>query len=157
MDQKLLLVEKLVNLFCHFEFFRPHAILHDATGAVRAHSGKGPSYCYMIGRGPNSCLLRLVTGLLFCLYVKLFSPSIFNSVDFRSSMSISILDIEPADINVFKELRVFYGNVQVTHFDLQKSTNPQSKQFGVQETCTKLRETMDVWNKKSFPIFFPVM
>ena len=31
---------------------RLHAILHDAAGAVRAHSGKGPGYCYMIGRGP---------------------------------------------------------------------------------------------------------
>ena len=29
--------------------FRLHAILHDAAGAVRAHSGKGPGYCYMIG------------------------------------------------------------------------------------------------------------
>ena len=59
-----------------------HAILHDAAGAVRAHGGKGPGYCYMIGRGPNSCLLGHVTGLLFCLYVKIFLPSIFNSVDF---------------------------------------------------------------------------
>ena len=31
---------------------------------------------------PNSCLLGHVTGLLFCLYVKLFLPSFFNSVDF---------------------------------------------------------------------------
>ena len=62
--------------------FRLHAILHDAAAAVRAHSGKGPGYCYMIGRGPNSCLLGHVTGLLFRLYVKIFLPSIFNSVDF---------------------------------------------------------------------------
>ena len=69
-------------LFRHFKIFRLHAILHDAAGAVRAHSGKGPGYCYMIGRGPNSCLLGHVTGLLFCLYVKIFLPSIFNSVGF---------------------------------------------------------------------------
>ena len=67
--------------FRHLKTFRLHAILHDAAGAVRAHSGKGPVYCYMIGRGPNSCLLGHVTGLLFCLYVKIFVPSIFNSVD----------------------------------------------------------------------------
>ena len=48
-------------LFRHFKIFRLHAILHDAAGAVRAHSGKGPGYCYMIGRGPNSCLLGHVT------------------------------------------------------------------------------------------------
>ena len=69
-------------LFRHFELFRLHAILHDAAGAVRAHSGKGPGYCYMIRGGPNSCLLGHVTGLLFCFYVKIFLPSIFISVDF---------------------------------------------------------------------------
>ena len=69
-------------LLRQFKIFRPHAILHDAAGAVRAHSGKSPGYCYMIGRGTNSCLLGQVTGLLFCLYVKIFLPSFFNSVDF---------------------------------------------------------------------------
>ena len=72
----------LESLFRHIKKFRVHAILHDATGAVRAHSGKGPGYCYMIGRGRNSCLLGHVNGLVFCLYVKIFLPSIFNSVDF---------------------------------------------------------------------------
>ena len=58
-------------LFRHFKVFRLHAILHDAAGAERADTGKGPGYCYMMGRGPNSCLLDHMTGLLFCLYVKL--------------------------------------------------------------------------------------
>ena len=40
--------------FRHSKVFRLHAILHDAAGTVRAHSGKGPGYCYMIGRGQNS-------------------------------------------------------------------------------------------------------
>ena len=69
-------------LFRHFKVLRLHAILHDAAGAVRAHSCRGPGYCYMIGRGPDSCLFGHVTGLLFCLYVKIFLPSIYNSVDF---------------------------------------------------------------------------
>ena len=69
-------------LFRHFKMFRLHAILHDAAGAVRAHSGEGPGYCYMIGRGPNSRLLGHVTGLSFCFYVKIFLLSICNSVDF---------------------------------------------------------------------------
>ena len=71
----------LDSVLRYSKVFRLHAILHDAAGAVGSHSGKGPRYCYMIGRGPNSCLLGHVTGLLFCLYVKLFLPSIFNSVD----------------------------------------------------------------------------
>ena len=69
-------------LLLPFKVFRLHAILHDAARAVRSHIGKRPGYCYMIGRGPISSLLGQVTGLLFCLYVKIFLPSIFNSVDF---------------------------------------------------------------------------
>ena len=70
------------SVFRYWKVFRLHAILHDAAGAVRAHSGKGPGCCYMIGRRPNSCLLGHLTGLLLCLYVKNFLPSIFDSVDF---------------------------------------------------------------------------
>ena len=72
----------LDSVFRYSKVFRLHAILHDAAGSVRSQTGKGPGYCYMIGRGPNSCLLGHVTGLLFCLYVKIFLPSIFNSVNF---------------------------------------------------------------------------
>ena len=72
----------LYSVFLFSKVFRLHAILHDAAGAVQSHSGKGPGYCYMIGPGPISFLLGHVTGLLFCLYLKLFPPSIFNSVDF---------------------------------------------------------------------------
>ena len=72
----------LDSVFRYSKVFRLQAILHGAAGAVRSHSGKGPGYCYMIGRGPNSCLLGHVTGRLFCLYVLLLLPSISNSVDF---------------------------------------------------------------------------
>ena len=66
----------LDSVFRYSKVFRLHAILHDAAVVVRAHSKKRPGCCYMIGRGPNSCLLGHVTGLLFCLYVKIFLPSI---------------------------------------------------------------------------------
>ena len=72
----------LDSVFRYSKVFRLHAILHDATGAVRSHTGKGAGYCYMIGRDLNSCLLGHVTKILFCLYVKNFLPSFFNSVDF---------------------------------------------------------------------------
>ena len=72
----------LGSVFRYSKVFGLHAILHDAAGAIRSHSGKGPGYCYMIGRGQISCLLGHVTGLLFCLYLKIFLPTIFNSVDF---------------------------------------------------------------------------
>ena len=72
----------LDSVFRCSKVFRLRAILHDAAGAVRALSGKGLGYCNIIGRVPNFCLLGQVTGQLFCLYVKIFLPSIFNSVDF---------------------------------------------------------------------------
>ena len=72
----------LDSVLRYSKVFGLHAILYDAAGAVRTHSGKGPGSCYMIGQGPNSCLLGQVTGVLFCLSVKLFLPSIFNAVDF---------------------------------------------------------------------------
>ena len=72
----------LDSVFRYSKVFRLHALLHDAAGAVRLQTGKGPGYCYMIGRCPNCCLLGHLTGLLFCLYVKIFLPSIFNLIDF---------------------------------------------------------------------------
>ena len=128
----------------HF-VFRLHAILHDAAGAVRVHSGKGPDYCYMIGRGPNSCLLGHVTGLLCCLNVKLILPSIFNSVDFWSSMSCIVLDIELADENVIKELGVYIdGKVQGYSFCPPKTYKPTKQAFW----CTRNLHGI-VWNSGS--------
>ena len=40
----------LDSVFCYSNVFRLHAITHDAAGAVRLQTGKGPGYCYMIGR-----------------------------------------------------------------------------------------------------------
>ena len=116
MDQKFKLVGTigyenpyLEFLFRHFKIFRVHTILQDAAGAVRTYSGKGPDYCYMIGRGPNSCLLGHVTGLLFCLHVKIILPSIFIFVDFWNSMSLIVLDKELTEKNRIKELRLHIG------------------------------------------------
>ena len=118
----------LDSVFRYSKVFRLHAILHDAAGAVRAHSGKGPGYCYMIGRGPNSCLLGHVTGLLFCLCVKIFLPSIFNSVDFWSSMSFIVLDTELTDENIIKELGLFiHGSVQAFSFCPPKTFKPHKQ------------------------------
>ena len=95
------------SFFCHFKAFRLHAILHDAAGAVRAHSGKGPGDCYMIGREPNFCVLGQVTRPLVCFYVKLFLPYIFNYFDFWSRMSLIVLDKELTEKNIIKELGLF--------------------------------------------------
>ena len=73
-DQKFLLDGKigfrdsyLDSAFCYSEVFRLHAILYHAAGAPQVQSGKGPGYCYMIGRKPNTCFVGHVTGLMFRL------------------------------------------------------------------------------------------
>ena len=125
-----------------FKVFRLHAILYDAAGAVRAHTGKSPGHCCMIARGPESCLLGHVTGLLFCLHVKLFLLSIFNSVDFRSTNSCIVLDSELADKNVTKKLGVFIdGNVQGYSFRPPKKYKPTKQAIW----CTRNLHG-DVWN-----------
>ena len=68
----------LDSVLCYSKMFCLHAILHDAAGAVYTEKRKVPGYCYMIGRGTNSCLFGDITRLLFCLYLKFFVPSILN-------------------------------------------------------------------------------
>ena len=116
------------TVFRYSEVFRLHAKLRDAVGAVRSHSGTGPGYSYIIGRGPNSCLLGHVTGLLFCLYVKIFLPSFFNSVDFLSSMSLIVLDIELTEKNINKELGLFIdGSLHGFSFCPRKTIKPNKQ------------------------------
>ena len=112
----------LDSILCYTKVFRLHALLHDGAGAVRSHTGKEPDYCYMFERRPNSCLLGLVTEFLFCHYVKVFVPSIFNSVDFWSSMSLIVLDIELTEENIIKELGlVIDGSLQGLSFCLPQT------------------------------------
>ena len=97
----------LDSVFRYSKVVRLHEKLHDAAGGVRWHSGEGSGYCYLTGRRPNSCLLGHVTGLLFCLYVKNFLPSIFKFVNFWSSGPLIELDIELTEKNINEELGHF--------------------------------------------------
>ena len=61
----------------------------------------------------------------FCLYVKIFLPSLFNSVNFGNSMSCIVLDIELTDKNIIKELGLFIdGSVQRFSFCPPKVFKP---------------------------------
>ena len=112
-------------LFRHFQVFRLHAKLHDNAGAVPAHSGKGPGYCYVIGRRPNLCLLGHVTGLLICLYAKIFQPSIFNSVGFWNCRSLIVLGIELTEKDIIEEMRFYIdGSLQRFSFFPPKTCKP---------------------------------
>ena len=69
-----------------------------------------------------------MTGLLFCLYVKLLLPSNFNSVDFWSSKSSLVLDIELTEKNKFKDLGLFIvGSLQVFSFCPSKIFKPNKQ------------------------------
>ena len=57
----------------NFKFIRLHAILHDAAGYMKRQFNLGPGYCYMLSGLPNICIMGHVTGLTFCVGVKLFS------------------------------------------------------------------------------------
>ena len=103
----------LEPVFRYSKVFRMHAKLRDAAGSARLQTGKGPGYCYVIGRGPNCCLLGDLTGLLICLYLKIFLPSIFNSIGFWKSISLIVLDIELSEKTILKELGHFVeGSLQ---------------------------------------------
>ena len=67
--------------FVNSKVFRLHAILQDAAGSVNSTTYKGPGYCYVLPRFPRSCFLGHVTGLFFCLYVKVFASSVYALFD----------------------------------------------------------------------------
>ena len=145
----------LDSVFRYSKSVRLHAKLHDAAGAVRSHSGKGPGYCYMIGRGPNSCLLGNVTGLLFCLQVKPFLPSYFNSVDFLSSMSCIVLDIKLTEKNKIKELGFFLMVLYMDfHFVHQTLLNLINRRHGTQVIYMELRGVVENWIMRSCLLSF---
>ena len=78
----------------------------------------------------------------FCLYIKIFLPSIFNSVDFRSSMSCIVLDFELPEKNIIQEVGVFInGKVQGYSFRPPKMYKPTREAFWSTRNLQEL-----VWN-----------
>ena len=69
-----------------------------------------------------------MTGLLFCLYLKIFLPSIFNLIDFWISMSLLALDIELTEKDIIKELGLFTdGSLQRISFCPPKTFQPNKQ------------------------------
>ena len=88
-DQKDILggtivIETLDFDFCYSTNFRLYAKLYDSAQKMWWNTGKGCGHSPMIGRGPNSCWLGYVTGLLLYLYVKHLLLSFLTSVNFWS-------------------------------------------------------------------------
>ena len=61
-------------------------------------------------------------------------------------MSCIVIDTELADEDVTKKLETFIeGKVQGYAFRAPESRNPQNKFFGVNEICTEMCKTMQIW------------
>ena len=60
--------------------FRLHAILHDSAGAVKATTNHGWCDFYMLPQIPS--LLGHITGLFFCIFIKICHPRIFKMLDY---------------------------------------------------------------------------
>ena len=48
-----------------------HAILHDAAGFIRKFYQQGPTYCFMLPWNCNKSLLGHLSGIAFCLFIKM--------------------------------------------------------------------------------------
>lgn len=63
------------------KILRLHAILHDAGGYIRRKYGLGPGYCYALKNiSINSCFLGHVSGISYCIYLKIFD-SFYSQID----------------------------------------------------------------------------
>ena len=143
----------LDSVFHYSKVFRLRAILHDAAGAVRLQTSRGPGYCYMIRRGPNCCAWSR-DWILFCLWVKIFLHSIFNLVDFRNSLLFVVLEIELTEKTQLKKwdflLMVLYKDF---HFVRRRLFNQINRQHGTQVIYTELRWVVKICIMRSSLLF----
>ena len=72
---------RLDNYLKVSKVLRLHAILHDAAGFIRGHYGQGPGYSYVIQCPINSCFIGHMSGIMFCLFQKIFRGNIFSCIE----------------------------------------------------------------------------
>jgi len=61
--------------------FRLHASLHDAAGYIKGNRSLGPGYSYAIHCKISCCLVGHLSGIPFCLYMKLFKRDTFKRLE----------------------------------------------------------------------------
>ena len=109
----------IVDYFlARLKVFQLHAILDDSAWAVKATTNHEPGYCYMIPEIPSSCLLGQITGLFFCIYIKMCHPRIFQTLDswsFRiipeEKMPLVVLDFECLEGKNVKEFGIVQDGI----------------------------------------------
>ena len=63
------------------KILRLHAILHDAAGFIHEFYQQGPTYCYMLPWNCNNSLLGHLSGIAFCLFIKLKKPEVYHLLE----------------------------------------------------------------------------
>ena len=99
-----------------------------------------------------------MNGLLFCLYVNIFLPPIFSSVDFWNSLFLIVLDKELTEKNIIKELGLFIdGSLHGFSFCSPKTCKPS------QQTTWKTSHLHEIaWSSekldydKLFAVFYDI-
>ena len=71
---------RLDRLFKRYKIFRLHACLHDAAGYMKSEHNLGPGYIYVLNSRINSCFLGHITGLGFCIYLKIFHQDLYDTL-----------------------------------------------------------------------------
>ena len=71
----------LDKYFNRWKILRLHAVIHDAAGYIKEKDSIGPGYLYALSCPINSCFIGHVTGLMFCIYVKLFHQKPFSLLE----------------------------------------------------------------------------
>ena len=69
---------KLELVLGRFRLFQIHAAFHDACGFMKAKYNVGPGYCYAFPCSINSCFLGHISGMIYCLYLKIFKPKFWD-------------------------------------------------------------------------------
>ena len=70
---------------CHaalsrYKVLRLHAALHDAYGFMKEEFDEGPGYCYAFPLCPSHFWTGHLTGIAYCIFVKICFPSFYNSL-----------------------------------------------------------------------------
>ena len=63
------------------KILRLYAILNDAGGFIYDIYNEGPGYSYIFPWKSSNCFSGHLSGILFCLYIKIFCPSYYHLLE----------------------------------------------------------------------------
>ena len=105
------------------------AILLVVAGASQSYTDRGPSDCYFIGRGSNSCSPGHVNGLVFYLYVNIFLLQ-FPLLSVFEAVCLALYQVLTLQIETLTRSWVITstGRFRDAQFVFQKQTRKKKQQ-----------------------------